>query len=112
MKNVLWIDCCIRGEASRTLRLSRAFLDALPEDCQVTHLDLMQLQPRYFSGAYFDERQRLLEQGALGARMTGSGSAVFGLFSDRETAEQAAQALRPLCRETFFARALRAGETK
>ncbi len=64
MKNVLWVDCCIRGEQSRTLRLSRAFLSALPEACRVTHLDLMQLQPRYFSGAYFDERQALLEQGA------------------------------------------------
>lgn len=57
-------------------------------------------------------RQQLLEQGALGARMTGSGSAVFGLFSAREQAAQAAQALRPLCREAYFARALCAGETK
>lgn len=65
MKNVLWVDCCIRGEDSRTLRLSRAFLDSLPEDCAVTHLDLMQLQPRYFVGAYFEERQQLLERGEL-----------------------------------------------
>lgn len=65
MKNVLWVDCCIRGEASRTRRLSRAFLDALPEDCRVTHLDLMQLQPRYFSGDYFAEREALLQQGNL-----------------------------------------------
>lgn len=65
MKNVLWVDCCIRGEASRTLRLSRAFLDSLPQDCAVTHLDLMQLQPRYFVGAYFEERQQLLERGEL-----------------------------------------------
>ena len=65
MKNVLWVDCCIRGEQSRTLRLSRAFLSALPEDCRVTQLDLMQLQPRYFSGSYFDERQALLERGEL-----------------------------------------------
>ena len=65
MKNVLWVDCCIRGEDSRTLRLSRAFLDSLPENCAVTHLDLMQLQPRYFVGAYFEERQQLLERGEL-----------------------------------------------
>ena len=65
MKNILWVDCCIRGEASRTLRLSRAFLDSLPEDCAVTHLDLMQLQPRYFSGSYLAERQELLEKGNL-----------------------------------------------
>ena len=65
MKNILWVDCCIRGEDSRTLRLSRAFLDALPQDCAVTHLDLMQLQPRYFSGSYLAERQELLEKGEL-----------------------------------------------
>ena len=65
MKNVLWVDCCIRGEESRTLRLSRAFLDALPQDCAVTHLDLMQLQPRYCFGDYLEERQKLLEQGNL-----------------------------------------------
>lgn len=55
-------------------------------------------------------RQRLLELGALGARMTGSGSAVFGLFSTREQAEAAAAALRPLCRETYAAAALSAND--
>ncbi len=38
-------------------------------------------------------KQRLLNQGALGALMTGSGSAVFGLFRESETARQAAAAL-------------------
>lgn len=38
---------------------------------------------------------QLLEQnGACGARMTGSGSAVFGLFRERETAERASLALQ------------------
>lgn len=37
-------------------------------------------------------RDRLLEAGALGARMTGSGSAVFGLFPDLAAAESAVQA--------------------
>ncbi len=51
-------------------------------------------------------RQCLLEQGALGARMTGSGSAVFGLFSQQSRAEQAAAAMEPLCRGVYVARAL------
>jgi 4-diphosphocytidyl-2-C-methyl-D-erythritol kinase len=39
-------------------------------------------------------RERLLDLGARAARMTGSGSAVFGLFPDAEQAENAAQSLR------------------
>ena len=41
MKNVLFVDCCIRGEASRTKKLADAFLSALPADCRVTRLGLM-----------------------------------------------------------------------
>ena len=32
MKQALYINCCIRGGASRTAKLGEAFLDALPED--------------------------------------------------------------------------------
>lgn len=35
-------------------------------------------------------RQALLEAGAIGARMTGSGSTVFGIFADEATAQRAA----------------------
>ena len=38
-------------------------------------------------------RAALLQNGALGARLTGTGSVVFGLFDSRNTAEQAAQNL-------------------
>ncbi len=38
-------------------------------------------------------RDQLLSQGALGAAMTGSGAAVFGLFADAETAARARAAL-------------------
>lgn len=51
-------------------------------------------------------RKRLLELGALGARMTGSGSAVFGLFETKEQAQAACAGLRSLCRETYVAAAL------
>jgi 4-diphosphocytidyl-2-C-methyl-D-erythritol kinase len=50
---------------------------------------------------------RLLEKdGALGARMTGSGSAVFGIFDNEAAAQKAAQDLRRLCREVFVTRPL------
>lgn len=47
MKQVLYIDCCVRGEQSRTRQLANAFLSALPSTCSVTRLDLMaeDLQP-------------------------------------------------------------------
>ena len=38
-------------------------------------------------------KNRLLDHGALGAIMTGTGSAVFGVFPERESAETACQAL-------------------
>ena len=41
MKNVLFVDCCIRREASNTKKLAEAFLSALPSGCAVTRLDLM-----------------------------------------------------------------------
>ena len=41
MKTVLFVDCCIRREASNTKKLAEAFLSALPSDCAVTRLDLM-----------------------------------------------------------------------
>lgn len=54
----------------------------------------------------FRVRDTLLEQGALGARMTGSGSAVFGIFTQEAQARQAAGRLRKLCRDVFVCRPL------
>ena len=51
-------------------------------------------------------RERLLENGALGARMTGSGSAVFGIFETQEQADLAASQARRLCRSVFVCRPL------
>lgn len=42
-------------------------------------------------------KQRLIEQGALGAVMTGSGSAVFGIFESCEKAEEAKKAFSDAC---------------
>lgn len=48
-------------------------------------------------------KQKLLSAGALGAVMSGTGSAVFGLFPDRAGAEAAAAALREDYRDCFAA---------
>ena len=63
MRSVLYVDCCIRGPESRSAKLAEAFLAALPEDCAVTRLDLMQegLQP--LTGDFFQSRQELLTAG-------------------------------------------------
>lgn len=47
-------------------------------------------------------KSTLLDHGALGAVMSGTGSAVFGLFPDRAHAERAWRALRPSYRECFL----------
>lgn len=46
-------------------------------------------------------RQELLKNGTLAARMTGSGSAVFGLFSEKEAASRCAVALAGENRQIF-----------
>ena len=63
MKEVLFVDCCIRGNESRTRRLADRFLAALDPAYHVTRLNLMEENLPYFKGDYFDERQRLLESG-------------------------------------------------
>ncbi len=49
-------------------------------------------------------RAELLRLGALGALMSGSGSAVFGVFAGEEPAQAAAAALKRRYRDTFLAR--------
>ncbi len=46
----------------------------------------------------------LKKHGALTALMTGSGSAVFGVFEDEEAARAAARSLRPRWASTFYCR--------
>lgn len=51
-------------------------------------------------------RARMLESGALGSVMTGTGSAVFGLFREEELLRDAFETLRRTYRECFIARSV------
>ena len=46
-------------------------------------------------------KRAFLTHGACGAAMTGSGSVIYGIFEDRQTAMAAAAAVRPLGKESF-----------
>jgi len=78
-----------RGDlAGVAVRMFNVFEDVLPRHC----------------GEIAVIRGKLLDAGALGAVMTGTGSAVFGLFEEEERARAAREALRPGCRDTFLTR--------
>ena len=48
-----------------------------------------------------DLKKLLIQQGALGANMSGTGSATFGLFQEEQTARQAAQLLGEQCADVY-----------
>ena len=51
-------------------------------------------------------KRALVDYGALGASMTGTGPTVFGLFDQEDKARSAFQTLRGHCRDTFLAHSL------
>jgi 4-diphosphocytidyl-2-C-methyl-D-erythritol kinase len=55
-----------------------------------------------FPDVYSDARARLLDAGALGAVMSGSGPSVFGLFTEESAANRAAGALQKIFTQTFL----------
>ena len=59
--------------------------------------------PRSFAGEVTNIKNALLDAGALGAVMTGTGSAVFGIFADAPAAERTAAALKQCWRECYSA---------
>lgn len=67
--------------------LYNSFEDALPEDSSVAHI-----------------RSALMAAGALGALLSGSGSAVFGLFDRQDTAQAAVETLKQTWPQTFLTR--------
>ncbi|MBQ7248446.1 MAG: 4-(cytidine 5'-diphospho)-2-C-methyl-D-erythritol kinase [Deltaproteobacteria bacterium] len=72
-------------------RMYNVFEDALPRNC----------------AEVFSIRSELLDHGALGAIMTGTGSAVFGVFDSPDAAESAHAALAGRYRDCFLTRACR-----
>ncbi len=67
MTRALYIDCCIRGEQSRTRKLAEAFLAAYGarEDVKIERLTLMDEPIIPFSNGFFWQREQLLEHGEL-----------------------------------------------
>ena len=67
MTNVLYIDCCIRGELSRTKKLAEAFLAELASSGAYTveRLTLMDEPLVPFQNGFFRQREELLEAGSL-----------------------------------------------
>lgn len=57
--------------------------------------------PRRF-GAIGELKSRLLDLGALGAVMSGTGSALFGIFETPAEAQRAHEKITPHCRDSFF----------
>ena len=51
----------------------------------------------------FEIKRRLIELGALNAAMSGSGPTVFGIFREKERAEQAAETLKKIYSQTYLA---------
>jgi 4-diphosphocytidyl-2-C-methyl-D-erythritol kinase len=51
-------------------------------------------------------KNTLIEYGALGAAMSGSGPTVFGLFDDEEKAKEAYQILSKEYRESYLAQSV------
>ena len=68
MKTLLYVDCCIRREASRTRKLAEAFLSSLPEGWRVEKVTLMDepLLPLMEGG--FAQREELLQRGDFAHR--------------------------------------------
>jgi len=54
-------------------------------------------------GEIFVIKQKLMDMGAIGALMTGTGSAVFGLFEDVQDAKKCANTLSQDYRESYWA---------
>lgn len=65
MKKVLFVDCCIRREHSRSKMLADYFVGELQKtgEYEVETLCLMDENLSYFSDGFFLQRERLLEQG-------------------------------------------------
>ncbi len=61
MKKVLFVNCCIRREESRSLKLAQNLSASLDKnEYEVEELCLMDEPLEYFKDSFFDQRERLL----------------------------------------------------
>ena len=67
MKKVLFIDCCIRREHSRSKQLANHFLAELQQtgEYEIETLCLMDENLSYFAEGFFFQREQLLEKGEM-----------------------------------------------
>ena len=68
MKQALFVDCCIRGETSRTARLARAFFHAL-KGYHVSHVDVEALDIAPLGREMLQKRDTMTEIGDYEAPM-------------------------------------------
>lgn len=59
----LYIDCCVRGEESRSAKLAQAFLENLSPEYEVTHRRLMEEALYPLTAETLRQRDALLAQG-------------------------------------------------
>lgn len=67
MKRVLFVDCCIRREESRTKKIASHFLNELKNNggYEIDTICLMDEGISYLSGDFFEEREKLLKSKQL-----------------------------------------------
>lgn len=65
MRQLIYVDCCLRGLQSRTRRLGEAFLAALPADWSIVSLPLETMDLRPLVGDFLWDREACLERGEL-----------------------------------------------
>ena len=61
MKKVLFVNCCIRKDNSRSLILAKHFLASLDKNVYtIEELCLMEEPLEFFKDSFFEQRERLL----------------------------------------------------
>lgn len=87
-----WVYRSLQLTNQKTLTMLPKFFDSIDNICQILSNDLEDVTIPAFP-VIGDIKNRMLEMGASGAMMSGSGPTVFGLFRDKELAEKARQTL-------------------
>ena len=87
-----WVYRSLQLTNQKTLAMLPKFFDSIDNICQILSNDLEVVTIPAFP-IIGDIKSRMLEMGASGAMMSGSGPTVFGLFRDKELAEKARQTL-------------------